>query len=82
MPIDTKESKSFFYQYLPINNSIEMNYNESYMDSSSIKFNLKEVNNNFPKKGNQKSVSQKYFQSLNAYNSGKSKKIYLINKKF
>ena len=82
MPIDTKESKSFFYQYLPINNSIEMNYNESYMDSSSIKFNLKEVNNNFPKKGNQKSVSQKYFQSLNAYNSGKSKKIYLINKNF
>ena len=80
MPLDTKENKNFLYQYLPTNSSIEMNNNESITASPSLKINLKEVNNNFQKKGNKKEIIHKGFKSFNAYNSGKPKKNSLIIK--
>ena len=79
MPTDTKENKNLFYKYLTTNNSIEI-YNESNAASPSLKFNLKEVNNNYQKKENKNTVSYKDFQSFNTLNNGNSKKVSSIIK--
>ena len=80
MPTDTKENKNLFYKYLTNNNSIEMYNIESITASPSLIFNLKEVNNNYQKKGNKNTVSNKDFQSFNDCNNGKSKKVSSIIK--
>ena len=73
---NTKENKDLLYQYLPINNNIEIYNNESITASPSLKYNLKEVKNNFQKKENKKKISHKDYQSV----SGKLKIVPLITK--
>ena len=80
MLANTKENKRLLYQYLPTNSSVEIYKNEDNTASPSLKANLKEINNNFQKKENKKTISHKNFQSFDTYNSGKSRKVSLVIK--